>query len=100
MVSMLREIKHLASHASLTQSMKRGTRPMVEVYNKCLAAVQASGETEVVEFFQPLDPEKTNVDEVGTYAALLARYLKPRKPGSGLQLADEDEGDEEDEDED
>lgn len=93
MVALLSEIKQIARHASLTGSMKKGTRPMVEVYNKCLEALQAEGDTEALAIFQPLVAENTNIDEVGAYAAMLARYIQPRQPERhhGHPVMDDDE---------
>lgn len=94
MVALLSEIKQMAQHASLTGSMRKGTRPMVEVYNKCLETLQAEGDTEVLAIFQPLVPENANIDEVGAYAAMLARYMKPHQSERHLgRLVDEDDED-------
>jgi len=91
MVALLAEIKHMARHASLTGSMKKSTRPMVEVYNKCLEALVAEGDAEVSAIFQPLVAESTTVDEVGAYAAMLARYIQPQR--SERHLVGEDDED-------
>lgn len=76
--NLLLEIKRVASHASLTGSLRKGAPLMADVYNKCLDAVTASGDELARTIFPRLERE-TSIDEVGTAAALLAGYLGPRR---------------------
>ncbi|MGE5673939.1 MAG: hypothetical protein ACM3XM_08620 [Mycobacterium leprae] len=74
---LLREIRKLAMHASMTHSMQGGSRVLVETYNRCLSALTEQGDTLVTSLFTPLSPETTKMDEVGAAAALLAGYVRP-----------------------
>jgi hypothetical protein len=95
MAALLDEIKELAADASLMGTLKHGIRPLVDVYNRCVTTMAKHGDEMVSELFPTLDPAATNMDEVGAYAALLMRYLRPRNP-----RRDDDDDDEELEDED
>lgn len=76
---MLREIKTVAMESSLTGGLRKGTRILVDVYNRCLAALSEEDAT-ISKLFQPLSTdEAVHVDEIGVAAALLSRYIKPDK---------------------
>lgn len=94
--SLLREVRSVAMHASLTGSLKGGARILVEMYNRCLEALVEQGDARVKSLFPALLPESTKIDEVGAAAALLSRYVKPSGVGRNR---DPYEGDEEDDDE-
>jgi hypothetical protein len=75
---MLREIKSVAMQSSLTGGLKRGSRILVDVYNRCLSSLSEQDPT-VSKLFQPLSTEEgaVHIDEIGVAAALLSRYVKP-----------------------
>lgn len=72
---MLREIKSIAMEASLTGSMKKGSKTLAKMYNRCLEALSES-DPSISTLFEPLN-EDVSVDEIGVSAALLSRYMKP-----------------------
>ena len=43
MYKMLKEVKSLASHASLTGALDKGAPILAATYNKCLAALKSKG---------------------------------------------------------
>lgn len=75
---MLREIKTVAMESSLTGGLRKGTRILVDVYNRCLSALSEQDPT-ISKLFQPLSAEDgaVHVDEIGVAAALLSRYIQP-----------------------
>lgn len=97
MYALLHEIKRVAVTASLSGALDKGTRVLVETYNRCLDVLEQHGDTFVKSLLPTLDPETASVDEVGTAAALLSRYVKP---GEGSRRDDDEDDDEEDEDDD
>jgi hypothetical protein len=92
MYSLLREIKSVAMSASLTGSLKNGTRILVEMYGRCLEVLAEQGDTQVKSLFPTLDPESTSLDEVGAAAALLSRYVKPALTSNHRYDYDDDDG--------
>ncbi|HOC06266.1 MAG: hypothetical protein ACOX21_04770 [Bacillota bacterium] len=81
MYKMLKEVKSLASHASLTGALDKGAPILAATYNKCLAALKSKGDQTAEQLFPEL-PANANIDEIGVAAALLASYLRPpRRPG-------------------
>ncbi|HBI57297.1 MAG TPA: hypothetical protein DEA85_02865 [Firmicutes bacterium] len=102
MYNMLKEVKRLASNASLTGALEKGAPILVATYNKCLAAMKTKGDITVEQLFPELLPN-ADIDEVGVAAALLASYLLPQRRNQGLHPHDiaafaEDHLREEDED--
>ena len=77
---MLREIKSVAMQSSLTGGLKKGTRILIDVYNRCLSTLSEQDST-VSKLFQPLSTEDgaVHVDEIGVAAALLSRFIKPEE---------------------
>lgn len=74
--NLLREIKKLAAHASLTGAMEGGTPTLIKAYNQCLQAVKERGDAVSSQLFSQLALDAT-VDEVGVAAALLASVICP-----------------------
>jgi hypothetical protein len=68
------EIKKMASTASLTGSMGKGTPMLIDMFNKCLRAIESKDDTAGAIFSEL--PETTSVDEVGVAAALLSGYIR------------------------
>lgn len=73
--NLLKEIKSLAAHASLTGALVKGTERLLQMYNKCLTLTVKQDQT-AAQLFDELPPTAT-VDDIGVAAALLASYLKP-----------------------
>lgn len=71
---MLREIKSIASHASLTGSLEGSTKFLVDVYNRCLNAI-AESDPHVKNLFPSLAPDTADMDTLGAAAALLHKYM-------------------------
>lgn len=93
---LLREIRSVAYEASLTGSLKKGGRVLVDVYNRCLAAISQSDPL-ASELFPQLTAE-TSIDEIGVAAALLSRYVRPAGTRRRHDNDDDDDHDEDDED--
>ncbi|MFC4619554.1 hypothetical protein ACFO4N_12605 [Camelliibacillus cellulosilyticus] len=77
--SMLREIKSIAMQSSLTGGLSKGSRILIDVYNRCLASI-GEEDPNAQKLFSPLptESEAVSMDEIGTAAALLSSYLKPK----------------------
>ncbi|GGH87126.1 hypothetical protein JOD43_003863 [Pullulanibacillus pueri] len=78
--AMLREIKEVAMQSSLTGGLKKGSRILIDVYNRCLATITEEDE-QAAKLFSPLatEPDAVHIDEIGVAAALLSRYVNPNK---------------------
>jgi len=93
MYALLREIRSLAITASMSGALRKGTRVLVEVYNRCLETLAEQGDPLVKSLFTPLSPESTSVDEVGAAAALLSSYVRPAKAERRRHEEDDDDDD-------
>jgi len=69
MYNMLKEVKRLASNASLTGALEKGAPILVATYNKCLAAMKTKGDITVEQLFPELLPN-ADIDEVGVAGQL------------------------------
>jgi len=79
-LSLLDEIKSVATTASLTGGLRRGGRTLVAIYNKCLDAAERE-HPGLQDLFPHLEADEgTSLDEVGVAAALLYGYLRPDDP--------------------
>ncbi len=78
---------------SLTGGLKRGSRILTAMYNRCVTALKEQGDPLAEQFFPPLPEETTTIDEVGAAAALLYGYLRPSRPARRHrdEIEDEDE---------
>ncbi|GAA0322677.1 hypothetical protein GCM10008967_11470 [Bacillus carboniphilus] len=74
---MLREIKSIAMEASLTGGMKKGSKTLATMYNRCLETLREN-DPAISTLFEPLT-EDASVDEIGVSAALLSRYMRPNQ---------------------
>lgn len=79
----------------MTGSLKKGSRVLVDVYNRCLASV-AQGDPMAAELFPKLSPDSASIDEVGAAAALLSGYVAP--PGARKRRYDDGDDEEEEDD--
>lgn len=86
MYALLREIREVAMHASMTGGLRKSTRVLCEVYNRCRSALINQGDALVGGIFPELSAEGTSVDDVGAAAALLSSYIRPKKAGPGDHL--------------
>lgn len=73
---LLREIKKLASHASLTGSLSEGVSLLIKAYNECYRVLTEMEAIPDMESVAELD-ETASVDEVGIAASLLAAFIQP-----------------------
>lgn len=92
---LLGEIKLVAADSSLTGSLSRGAHVLVDVYNKCLNALEELGDPDVKSLFPKLVPGTAGMDEVGAAAALLRRYVSA---ATGEEDEDDEFGENGDED--
>lgn len=74
---MLREIKSIAMEASLTGGMKKGSKTLANMYNRCFETLREN-DPSISTLFEPLN-EDASVDEIGVSAALLSRYMRPNQ---------------------
>lgn len=114
---LLKEVKRIAAHASLTGSLEDGKQVLINTYNKCLVALQSHLDADLVQIrelgiFTEL-PQSASVDEVGVAAGLLASLVNgggkqrgirlsgaPLPPNVKIMFDDDDEDDEDDDDDD
>lgn len=75
MISLLKEIRHLAQEISLTNNFKSSTGLLIKHYNSCYNEAVKRELLEKDTLFHELS-EDTNIDEIGVSAALLAKYLR------------------------
>jgi hypothetical protein len=78
-IGLLRSIADIAETASLTGSLRGGTKVSVRYFNTVLKRVQGL-ELVAHDLFVPLD-EESNMDEIGVASAHLAAYLKRMQMG-------------------
>lgn len=94
LTKMSKELRDVAMEASLTGSLKKGSRILVGMYNRCVEALKAQNDSLVDQLFPTLPEGSTTIDEVGAAAALLYGYLRPAR--GGRRRDDEDEDDDAD----